>query len=321
MSAVSSYPLERSPIALKEASAETTPQPDLAPEAVEMHINPQTVQLGQPFSLHVTLKHPKHFRFEMPTLPGNLSFDVLSKTRSRKDDAQESTTTFSFQMAAFELGTLELPQFQFEITTPTQMGSFTLPKNTISVVTAHAQTPSQLEDVRPPAPVFIPSYTVLYWGAAVVAIALAFLLLRMWLRQRKKAPPIVPERPLADRTKEALNALRAQALPAQGKTREYYFMLSEIIRGYVGELHQFDALESTTTEFLASLQQLHSTQLPIKALAQFSYESDFIKYAKGNADIAKCDIDWEFAYQLVDNTSPTDEPSTVDACHAQPPFP
>lgn len=296
-----------------------TPKPDLAPTSVDIHLSPQTVYLGQPFSLNVVLKHPGTLRFELSTLPNDTRFDVLSKTRERQDSPQESTTTFSIQMAAFELGTLKLPAFQLEVTTPTQAGVFVLPSQNLLVAASHAEAPSSLEDVRPPAPVFVPSYTALYWGAAVLAMALAFVLLWKWLHQRKKAAPsMAPAKPLAERTREALNALRAQALPAQGKTREYYFSLSEIIRGYLGELYQFDALECTTTELMASIEQLPAAELPLDALAQFSYESDFVKYAKGQAELSKCESDLEFAYRLVDKTAPKDEPSTR---HAQPPLP
>ncbi|MCL2626338.1 MAG: BatD family protein [Cystobacterineae bacterium] len=298
--------------------SETTPLPTLAPDSFEVHIAPQTVQLGQPFSLYVSLKHAPSFRFELLNPPNNSSFDIFSKTRSREDGPQDSTTTFSLQMAAFELGTLELPPLQFEVATPEQVGSFVLPSQTLAVASSLKTIPSQLEDVRPPAPLFIASYTLLYWGAAVLAVTLASVLIWKWWSQRKKVPlPVVPKS-LEERTREALNALQAQALPAQGKTREYYFMLSEIIRGYIGELHHFDALECTTTEFVASIQNLHSTELPIDALAKFSYESDFIKYAKGNADIAKCELDFKFACHLVEKTSPTDPPPIH---HVQPPLP
>jgi hypothetical protein len=304
---------------LTDEFSDKTPKPNLEPGSVEIHIHPPTVQLGQPFLLEVVLKHPENFRFELSALPHNPRFDILSKTRQREEGPQDSTTTFSLQMAAFELGTLKLPSFQFEVTTPEQVGSFALPDKTISVVTSRAEAPSALEDVRPPAPVFVPSYALLYAGAVVLAMALAFVAIWKWMHRKKQEAPLQPvSKPLAERAREALNALRAQALPAQGKTREYYFMLSEIIRGYIGELYQFDALECTTTELIASLQKLHSTQLPIDALAQFSRESDFVKYAKENADIAKCETDLEFAYHLIDKTAPID---VLPARHAQPSLP
>jgi len=298
------------------------PKPSLAPHSVDIGISPPTVHLGQPFSLNVALGHPEHFRLELLPPPHHPSLDILSNARSRKEGPQGATTTFSIQMAAFELGSLELPSFQVEIAAAGETDIFVLPSQHISVVTSLAQAPSQLEDVRPPAPLFVSDYAVLYGGAAVVAMVLAFLLTWKWLRQRKKeAPSTVPARPLAQRTREALQALWAQALPAQGKTREYYFMLSEILRGYIGELHQLDAMECTTTELVASLQRLPSTQIPLEAFAQFSYEADFIKYAKGSADMAKCEADLAFAFQLIDKTTPPDELSSARACHVQPSLP
>ncbi|MCL2179197.1 MAG: BatD family protein [Proteobacteria bacterium] len=302
---------------------EKTPNPTLEPDSFELHVSPQTVQLGQPFSVSLSLRHPHSLRFELLIPPANTNFDILSKTRNREDFPKDSSTTFSIQMAAFELGTLELPPLQFEVTSPSQVASFSPPTPSISVVASTSHIPSQLEDVRPPSPVFIPSYTPLYAGTAALAMALALLLSWKWLNHRKKMPPPpAPAQPLAAKTKEALLALRAQALPSQGKIREYYFKLSEIIRGYVGQLYHFDALECTTTEFIRSIQRLYSTQLPFAALASFLHESDFIKYAKGTADIAKCELDFKFAYQLVEQTTPTDTPPPAHSNpHAHPPLP
>jgi len=298
------------------------PKPNVAPASVDIHISPHTVQLGQPFSLSVTFRHPGDARIELLSPPDNPSFDILSKTRKRDDGPKDSTTTFSIHMAAFELGNLELPPLQFEITAPGQTDTFSLPTQTLFVLTSRAKAPSQMEDVRPPAPVFAPDYGVLYGGAAVLAMALALLLAWKGLRQRKKERPLkATAKSLAEKTREALDALGAKALPAQGKTREYYFMLSEIIRGYIGELHQLDALECTTTELLASLRRLPSTQIPLEAFAQFSYESDFIKYAKGSVELAKCEADLKFAYQLIDTTAPKDALSAAQAHHVRPPLP
>jgi len=293
--------------------AEKPPAPSLAPASVEIHIHPPTVQLGQPFFFDVTLTHPAEFRFELLEPTHHLGFDIVSKIRSRP---REDTTTFSIQMAAFELGTLELPPFQFEITAPGQTDVFELPAQTILVATSRAQASLELEDVRPPAPVFVPDYTVLYGGAAALAAALAFVLIWKWLRRRKKERALkVPVKPLAEKTREALDALRAQALPQKGKIREYYFMLSEIIRGYIGALHKLDALECTTTELIASLKRLPLTQIPIEAFAQFSHEADLIKYAKGSAGVAKCEADLKFAYRLIEQTAPMDEVSAAKSFH------
>ena len=306
-------------LALTDNFVDTTDAPSLAPASIETQVSPPTVQLGQPFFLEVKLKHPAHFRVELLAPPNSPRFDILSKTQGRDDGPEESTSTFSIQMAAFELGNLELPALSFAITASGQTETLTVPGKTISVLTSREEAPSGLEDVRPPAPVFVPDYAVLYGVAAALALALAFVLVWKWFRQRKKEMPAAAlAKPLAQRAREALHALRAQALPSQGKTREYYFMLSEIVRGYVGELHQLDALECTTTELMASLGRLPSTQIPLDAFARFSHEADFIKYAKGNADVAKCEADLAFAYQLIDKTAPTHELSTR---HVQPSLP
>ena len=59
-----------------------------------------------------------------------------------------------------------------------------------------------------------------------------------------------------------LDALAKENLPGKGEFKLYYFRLSEIVRGYLGELYKIEALESTTPELLAALRSRIAINLP-----------------------------------------------------------
>ena len=109
--------------------------------------------------------------------------------------------------------------------------------------------------------------------------------------------------------RKALDALRTEDLPGKGRVREYYFRLSEIVRGYLGERYGFDALESTSPELLESLRRLHTPGLPMKELQEFVNESDFVRYAKASADPNACKNAIELAYTILQATTPTAAPA------------
>ena len=81
------------------------------------------------------------------------------------------------------------------------------------------------------------------------------------------AAPVVPILPLDVRTRNALAALEAEDLPGKGEVKAFYSRLSEIVRGYVGELYGVEALECTTTELLDSLHALRISGVPQDGLA------------------------------------------------------
>jgi hypothetical protein len=112
---------------------------------------------------------------------------------------------------------------------------------------------------------------------------------------------------------KALDALAAENLPGRGEFKAYYFRLSEIVRGYLGELYGFEALESTTPELLEALRTRLTPGLPMNELAEFAQASDFIRYAKAQPSLDDCKLHLELAYRIVHATQaaqlPADSPT------------
>ena len=108
------------------------------------------------------------------------------------------------------------------------------------------------------------------------------------------------------RAREALDALRAEDLPGKGRVREFYFRLSEIVRGYLGERYGFDALESTTPELLESLRRLHTPGLADERAAGLRQRVGLRALREGRPPTrtpARARL--ELAYSIVQATTPT----------------
>lgn len=274
-----------------------------------MRVTPQKVLLGQPFEVEVVLTHPSSQRYDLSAAPAEEAFDVVAQERSRSDGASESTTTFRVKLAAFQLGALKTPTLTFDVLDGTTQGRQQVEGVAVEVASslppdAQEQGASML-DIRPPREVPIPSYRLLWaLAAALLTAALAWLLFRWLKRPRAPKPvPAVPALPLDVRTRAALDALRQEDLPGQGRVREFYFRLSEVVRGYLGERYGFEALESTTPELLAAVRRLHTPGLPLADLERFAYSSDFARYAKAVPSLDDCKGALEFGYRLVEVTS------------------
>ena len=154
-------------------------------------------------------------------------------------------------------------------------------------------------------------------AGALGALALGYLGYR-WLKRPRALKEIASKAlaPVDKRALAALDALRLEDLPGKGRAREFYFRLSEILRGYLGERYGFEALECTGSELLAALRKLHTPGLPHEELTEFVQESELVKFAKAEASPDGCKLALELGYRLVKQTAP---PPVVMQSHAEKP--
>ncbi len=295
---------------------------EVAPWSVQGRVLPGQARIGEPFTYELVLTHDKDQRFELVQPPELEKFEVLEQTRQRQDRPEGSVTTFRLKMSAFELGALSLPALDFELVAPGVLQKISVPGVEVEVVPTLPQNAedegASLFDYRRPEEVPIRSWRLLWLLAGLLAAGLLGWALVKWLRRPR--PEVVVTKPLAPldvRTRQALDALKAESLPAKGRVKDFYFRLSEIIRGYLGERYGFEALECTSSELFASLRKLHTPGLPEDKLMRFVSESDLVKYAKAEAPAESCAASLAFGYELVEKTYvPPAPPSSPPPDHA-----
>lgn len=279
------------------------------PLRVQSRATSAQARLGEIFTVEIVITHDRAQRYELKT-PGDLgAFDYVRQHRERVDGADTSTTTFEIELQAFELGKQRTPGFEFELTDPA--GVVTMPVGGSDIEIVSSLPPdakdkgANLFDVRPPEALPVRTWRLVY--ALLIALALTLLGYALYrYLNRPKPVPVVPARPVEPidvRTRAALDALAALNLPAQGRTKAFYFRLSEIIRGYLGERYDFDAMESTTPELMSALRTRSTPGLPIDGLRDFAMQSDFVRYAKQEPDADECKKALEFGYLLVHATT------------------
>ncbi|WP_338864296.1 hypothetical protein [Myxococcus stipitatus] len=292
------------------------------PLDVSVRVEPQQVRIGDPFTYHVVLTHPKDHRYELAVPKEMGDFEFLDQTRQPHEGTDSSTTTFAIRMSAFALGSVAVPALEFDVETPEGPRRYSLPGRTIDVAsTLPADADGQgadLFDIQPPQELPIRSWRLVLTLLGLLATAvLAWLLIRWW-KNRPKHVVVVPPLPLDVRTRKALDTLKTEDLPARGLVKDHYFRLSEIIRGYLGERYGFEALECTSSELMASLRRLSPLGLPEDKLMRFVSESDMVKYARADASPESCRDALLFGYELVEKTFVPPQPPQAPANAAAP---
>ncbi len=192
--------------------------------------------------------------------------------------------------------------------TPEGPKRFVVPGRSLEVsstLPADSQTKgADMRDIQPPTEVAIRSLR-LVWGLliALAAALVGTVAWRLFQKYRARVAAFVaPPRPLDVRTREALDRLKREDLPAHGQSQAFFFRLSEILRGYLGERYDFDALECTSSELMAQLRRLKPARLPEEGLMRFISESDMVKFARADASAEACSAALAFGYELLDKT-------------------
>lgn len=279
---------------------------EVQPLDLSARLEPQQALIGEPFFYEVVITHPKDHRYELVKPKEGGDFEVLGQTRNRQDGADSATTTFRVKMSAFQLGKLEVPPLAFDVATPDGPKRFSAPGHEVEVLsTLPPDADSKgagLMDYQPPQEVPIRSWRLVFWLLGLAAAAVLAWLLWRWWKNRPRHEHVEPLLPLDVRTRKALDALKAENLPARGLVKDHYFRLSEIIRGYLGERYGFEALECTSSELMAALRRMQAPGLPEEALMRFVSESDMVKYARADASPDACRDALAFGYALIDKT-------------------
>jgi hypothetical protein len=296
--------------------------PTVEPQGLQARATPEQVQLGEPFTYELVITHPRDHRYELVAPKALEDFELLEQTRQRQDQGDRAVTTFGLKLSAFALGPLQLPDLTFEVATPDGPKHFIAPGRTVEVASTlppDAQGKgASLYDYKPPTEVPVRSWRLVWILAGLVAAGLlAWALVKYLRRPRPDAALVKPLLPLDARTRQALDALRAEDLPSRGHVKDFYFRLSEILRGYLGERYGFEALECTSSELMASLRQRPTPGLPEEKLMRFISESDLVKYARAEASPEACGSALAFGYELLEKTwAPPAPPPPVTAAHA-----
>lgn len=202
--------------------------------------------------------------------------DTQTVASGKKIYSQEITIT------SFDSGYHAIPPFAFTIKDDTsniaETEALLLEVQTIPVDTTQA-----IRDIKGPvdAP-FTWKEAIPYMIIAGIVIAAIVLAVYLYKKLRKKKPleqkPEIVRSP--DETAlEQIQILEKEKLWQNGRIKEYYIRLSDILRIYTEQRFRIPAMEQTSDELLTSLRTIVKEEQRVK-LRQILLLSDLVKFAK-----------------------------------------
>ncbi len=170
----------------------------------------------------------------------------------------------------------------------------------------------QLHDIKPvqKAPFVWTDYLWILWIVLGVMLLIALVGLIIWLVLKKKrkgyffTPPVVL--PAHVRAIRELDKLKEEKIWQQGREKEFYSKLTDILRNYLEEREGINAMEMTSGEILNEVRKLLEVDSVYNNLKQILSTADLVKFAKYKPYPDENDLSMVNAYFFVNQTRESD---------------
>ena len=283
-----------------------------APPSLRVAVDTTTTTVGGRLHLTVTVEHAPDATVQWPDSLDLAPFEVLGAVLSPTTVADgRATTTAVLTLTAFEMGELEIPSFMVGVTSPGGVTELVTDPFGIAVVTVGLDEGQDIRDIRGPLSIPRSMLAIALW---VLALALAAGA-GWWLARRARQRPTDegpvtqgPPRPAHEVADEELEWLESSGLLRQGRIKEYYIEVSDIIRRYLEGRYSIRAPEMTSREVLQELEDTDVAWDVHDRFTAFLEHCDLVKFAKHRPSPTACALIVPDARALVDATLPPPEP-------------
>jgi hypothetical protein len=262
--------------------------------------------VGDLINYTVTVVYDSTIQLLPPPLGANLgSFDVKdyeTDISSKLPDGRLKSESH-FVLSTFTTGDYIIPPvpmaFEFADGTRKIMLSESVP---IKVKSLLLNTDDSV-DIRPLKAQyeFERNYKNLIILATCILLILAGLAYYIWRKMRGKmlgAP--LDLRPAWEIAFEKLAKLEQKGLVLEGKFKEYYLELTEIIRIYLGRMFASNVSDMTTDEFFENYKTIGVPENLKDHLQTFFSHADLVKFAKLAPDSDRCRSDFVYVHDVIE---------------------
>jgi len=120
-----------------------------------------------------------------------------------------------------------------------------------------------------------------WWIAAIIALALVLPIVALTHRSRRNAVEQAFVLPAHEWAWRQIALLIADDLIAKSRVQEFYYRISDVVRGYIERRFAVSAAEMTTEEFLIAAATDHRfNKVHREELSRFLQACDLVKYAR-----------------------------------------
>ncbi|MGQ0829668.1 MAG: hypothetical protein ACT4ON_14870 [Bacteroidota bacterium] len=287
-------------------------------------LDSSNIKIGQQVKLELSILYRvdngKQVKIQWPEIADTIRKEIEVISQSKVDtiipdsaDLLQFLQKKTLLLTSFDSGYWAITPFQFTINDSNKILTepLLLEVNTVTVDTTVA-----IKDIKG---IYQETYTWLDWLkdnpyivygalAAILLIILMIILIRH--AQKSKPLPFVKETPKIPAhiiAFEKLEKLKNEKLWQEGKIKQYYSTLTDILREYIENRFKIQALEQTTDEILYGFRNVAIDEESKNKLKQVLILADLVKFAKEQPLANENELSMANSYDFVNGTKREEE--------------
>lgn len=279
-------------------------------QSVKVNTNLDTsfILIGEQTTLRVETSFPEGISVKIPVLSDSISGKIEIVAALKADSVFENGVfrySKPYLITSFDSGQYYIPPLPFVIVYQSGMEdtlySYPLEFNVSNQLSDTSSVPYDIKEVMS-VPVTITE--VLQWSGIGLGLALILALIIYYIVMNRKQKPLFriekPKDPPYIAAFRELELIKEEKIWQQGKVKEYYTRLTEVLRTYIENHFDVPALESTTDELFEQLDPLQKkwnfSQIELKQMFQ---NADLVKFAKYMPLPSENESSWDIAYNFI----------------------
>jgi len=256
--------------------------------SVKSGVDKVRVLIGEPITYTLTISRKESVSLDMPALGAHLgNFDIRDYTVAKPEKQNGiSVEKYVYIIASFQLGKSDIPAFKIKYKTGSgKEKSISAEKIVIDVVPTPSEEIKDIIKLKPP------MEKTFEWGAIkhtllvtalIIVLAVLGVFIYKFLKNKTpiKAAAAEPEQTPEEWVLNLINKLEDSDMIEQGRIKDYYDFLSDVIRKFFEKLYAIELMELTRPELEHRLTPFFSEKPELKGtLTSFLADCDMVKFA------------------------------------------
>jgi len=275
------------------------------PLTVHVRADKGKITIAQTLLLELETAVNAGYEVNMPKVEGFLKdFGVVDwqNLGNRLDANNNIVSTYRYRLEPFLSGKFAIPAFAFEFHDANQTYQLTTEPIDIEVTSILGQQGElKIEDIEDV--VDMPAGSILWWLLAAVVLIFTGAGIWLYFRAKKVIEAVRIFKSAHEIAYNRLDALIKQDLIKQGRVKEFYETISDILRHYIEDRFELRAPERTTEEFLFEIRDAGVlSDSDRKALMEFLTHCDLVKFAKHSPTSEQIQQTFDLAKNFIEQT-------------------
>ncbi len=256
--------------------------------SIKSGVDRDVITIGDLIHYQISVTHSKDVKVEYPGLGANLgAFEIRDyATYDPKEEDGNVISKVEYIITTFDTGNYIIPSVAVEYFSSDSVRKEL--KTDIIKIRVNSVKPSEakdIKDIKPPLEIKINYRRYIYYGLVGLVIIGLIIGVIWYLKKRKKGEGLILKKkkhlkPAHIIAIEELEELKNSNLLSERKFKEFYIIISNIIRCYIENRYFIYALEMTTNQVCENLYNAIKEVEIVELVQEFLSLCDIVKFAK-----------------------------------------